>query len=475
MGAQRAQQYCRCGTQLAKDNTERQCARCQRATRDKLIAPPQVPSEFWQTDQFRDAFAAQHIGRVARFYRTHPYHHAIYGSSGISQTLLGQWLGLRQPQVSQIETGPSIRDLDTLTYWARTLRIPAGLLWFDMPGQALLPPLMVDGRAASVDGTGNEGERTAEATTSPLTVPGRPDNTVWLTAPPEQAVAYLREQWHLLVRADNLFGPARVLRLVHAQIELVEAILWQAPRTLRPSLLSLGAKYAESAAWLHEDAGEASATFWTGRALEWAQAADDERLVAWALFRRSQQVAAERDASQAVGLAQAARDMGALSAQMRAAITQQEAYGLALDGNEAACQCALDDALGWAAAEDTHGDARSGHGAFCTESYIELKRAECWQTLGQPQRAVPTYQTALAGLPEAYHRGHGLAYLAGALVAIDEPEPAANAATEALAIASSCGSGRTLRRIRAVARQLRPHARLPAVAQLFAALAAAGP
>ena len=62
----RRQLYCRCGTHLAKDNTEHQCARCARASRDKLIAPPEVPPEFWQTDQFRDAFAAQHIGRVAR-------------------------------------------------------------------------------------------------------------------------------------------------------------------------------------------------------------------------------------------------------------------------------------------------------------------------------------------------------------------------------------------------------------------------
>ncbi len=134
MGSRQARQYyCRCGTHLAKDNTEHQCARCQRASRDKLIAPPQVPAEFWQTDQFRDAFAAQHIGRIARAYRTHPYHHAVYGPSGISQTLLGQWLGLRQPQISQIETGSPIRDLDTLAYWARTLLIPRGLLWFRLP------------------------------------------------------------------------------------------------------------------------------------------------------------------------------------------------------------------------------------------------------------------------------------------------------------------------------------------------------
>ena len=124
----RRQRYCRCGTHLAKDNTERQCARCERASRDKLIAPPEVPPEFWQTDQFRDAFAAQHMGRIARAYRTHPYHYAVYGPDGISQTLLGQWLGLSQPQVSRIENGPPIRNLDTLAYWARTLHIPPELL-----------------------------------------------------------------------------------------------------------------------------------------------------------------------------------------------------------------------------------------------------------------------------------------------------------------------------------------------------------
>ncbi|MGH3838331.1 MAG: helix-turn-helix domain-containing protein, partial [Pseudonocardiaceae bacterium] len=134
MGSRPARhRYCRCGTHLAADNKELQCAQCARASRDKLIAPPQVPPEFWQTEQFREAFAAQHIGQVARAYRLHPYHYTAYGPSGISQTLLGQWLGLQQPQISRIETGPPIRDLDTLAYWARVLRIPAELLWFDMP------------------------------------------------------------------------------------------------------------------------------------------------------------------------------------------------------------------------------------------------------------------------------------------------------------------------------------------------------
>ncbi len=129
------QRYCRCGTHLAADNDERQCARCQRASRDKLIAPPEVPVEFWDTEQLCEAFAAQHIGRVGRAYRTNPYHHAVYGPGGISQGLLGQWLGLRQPQISRIETGPPILSLDTLRYWARVLRVPPERLWFDLLDQ----------------------------------------------------------------------------------------------------------------------------------------------------------------------------------------------------------------------------------------------------------------------------------------------------------------------------------------------------
>jgi transcriptional regulator with XRE-family HTH domain len=78
---------------------------------------------------------------VARAYRLHPHHQPVYGPSGIPQGLLGQWLGLSQPQVSRIETGPPIRNLDTLAYWARVLRMPTELLWFDMPGSTRLSAL----------------------------------------------------------------------------------------------------------------------------------------------------------------------------------------------------------------------------------------------------------------------------------------------------------------------------------------------
>ncbi len=46
---------------------------------------------------------------------------------------MGQWLGLGQPQVSRLENGPPVRNLDTLCHWARVLAVPPALLWFDLP------------------------------------------------------------------------------------------------------------------------------------------------------------------------------------------------------------------------------------------------------------------------------------------------------------------------------------------------------
>jgi hypothetical protein len=177
-----------------------------------------------------------------------------------------------------------------------------------------------------------------------------------------------------------------------------------------------------------------------------------------------------------IGLAQAAQNTGSrLPDQMRAALTQQEACSLALDGDEAACQHKLDEALRWAAPEpDLHGDARSGHGAFCTSTYIEVQRADCWVHLRRPQRAVATYEGVLANLPAAYNRdrGYGLAQFGSALVAANEPERAASVTSEALSIARRCGSGRTMQRIRMVGGSLRPHVKMPSIAQLLDELVA---
>ncbi|MQS11200.1 helix-turn-helix domain-containing protein [Streptomyces kaniharaensis] len=85
------------------------------------------------------AFEARHIGRLMRAYRLHRYHRAEYGPRGVPQSVVAQWLGLTQAQVSRIETGPPVTDLISLTHYARVLGVPEERLWFSLPGKVPTP------------------------------------------------------------------------------------------------------------------------------------------------------------------------------------------------------------------------------------------------------------------------------------------------------------------------------------------------
>jgi hypothetical protein len=61
-----------------------------------MLGPPDVPEDFWDTEQFRDAFAAQHIGQVSRAFRKHTHHIAAYGKDGIPQETVARWQVLRR-------------------------------------------------------------------------------------------------------------------------------------------------------------------------------------------------------------------------------------------------------------------------------------------------------------------------------------------------------------------------------------------
>jgi hypothetical protein len=286
----------------------------------------------------------------------------------------------------------------------------------------------------------------------------------------EQIVIHLREQWHALVKTDNLLGPRFALAGVLNQISVVEALRAVLRDEQRLEVVRLGAQYAESAAWLYEDAGNiAQARYWTSRAMEWAYEGDDPRMLAWTIFRRSQQAAAAPDAAQAIGLAQAARrNEEQLARPTRAAIRIQEAYGHALDGNEQASQRLLDEAHAWAAS-DTVGDAHEGHGSYCTPGHIEIQRASCWLATGKPKKAITLYEDAVRTLPPVYQRNRAaaLSQLAAAYLVDGQVEQAASTAHAALPVARSSGAGRILGEIKGVGAELAPHRPLQAVAALL--------
>jgi transcriptional regulator with XRE-family HTH domain len=125
--------YCaRCGARLASDNKDAACRPCQRAAREAGLNPPEVPPEFWDNDQLRDALVTErHIGHVVQSYRKHPFH----GQRAISQETAARWLSVSQTQLSRIENGRPVYDLDRLIEWAKKLRIPPELLWFALPDE----------------------------------------------------------------------------------------------------------------------------------------------------------------------------------------------------------------------------------------------------------------------------------------------------------------------------------------------------
>jgi len=72
----------------------------------------------------------------------------------------------------------------------------------------------------------------------------------------DELAEHLAGQWHALVKTDNLLGPRHALGAVHGHLGVIEALLRVVRQPVRGRVLGLAAKYAESAAWLHEDAGD---------------------------------------------------------------------------------------------------------------------------------------------------------------------------------------------------------------------------
>jgi tetratricopeptide (TPR) repeat protein len=292
----------------------------------------------------------------------------------------------------------------------------------------------------------------------------------------EALTGHLRDQWHGLVKTDNLLGPRHALGTVRLHLGLIDTLLRAIRPPARRSVLRLAARYAESAAWLHEDSGYLpAARYWTGRAMEWAVEGGDRAMAGWTLFRRSQQAMGARDAAQVAGLAEAARREagGELAGPGMASILQQEAHAQALDGAEADFLRTLDAAHELAASPDDPGDASSGHGTFCTPAYLEMQRGACWQTLGRPARAIAPLEAAIESLPPVYRRDRGVALsrLAAAYATLGEPAESAAAAASALAVARESGSGRILRMVLPLASALEPYSHLDQVAALRASLA----
>ncbi|MET8146895.1 hypothetical protein ACIBSW_14055 [Actinoplanes sp. NPDC049668] len=278
--------------------------------------------------------------------------------------------------------------------------------------------------------------------------------------------------------ADNLLGPRTLLPVMQAQAEAIESMARDASGRLLTDLLQVGAGYAEFAGWLAQDSGEAAvATSWYRHALELAEAAGDDRMAGFVLMRRSVQAIGARSGSQAAQLAHAAqRSRDPSTLRVRAIAAQMEAVGYAVDGAGAEADRALDLAARLmdegASHEPAVGDPSIGR--YCDLGlYLDITRAKCHLELRRGDDAVEAFAKVLDALPPEYHRDRGqyLGRLAQAYVLAGVPAEACLAAEEALAIAATTGSSRTIRDLQSLVRQMEPWAKTAPVAKLQGLLA----
>jgi helix-turn-helix protein len=104
-----------CDARLAWDNADILCSPC-RKVHSSAFGPPPVPPDLRESAELQAAFADWHMGKVIRAYRHHPSH----GPRPLSQDVVAGWLGLTQTQISRIESGRAVTDLDRLVAWTTT-------------------------------------------------------------------------------------------------------------------------------------------------------------------------------------------------------------------------------------------------------------------------------------------------------------------------------------------------------------------
>jgi transcriptional regulator with XRE-family HTH domain len=288
-----------------------------------------------------------------------------------------------------------------------------------------------------------------------------------------EVIAHFREQIALCAADDGLRGPKETLPAVLGLIGAIEQSARDVKPHLRRELFAVGAQSAEFAGWLYRDIGlPEMAGYWRDRAIEWAQVAGDSAMQGYILLKKSQAAWDQRDAVRMLTLAQACQDPSwHLPAHVRGEAAPQEARGHAMLGDDfSLVESKLDEAR-----ELLSESEPAGTGAISTHygpPLLAMQTAICYAEAGQSQRAVAIYDEALT--PDAFSRrdyGYFLTLKSGALAQASAPDLAARTGLDALSVATSTHSLRSMQELLRVVDRLAPWAERPAVRELQEAMA----
>jgi tetratricopeptide (TPR) repeat protein len=360
------------------------------------------------------------MGTVVRAYRYHPAH----GHKPLPQEIVSRWLGVTQSQLSRIESGRNRVDtLDKLIHYAHSLKMPADLLWFELP---------------------EEKEEAPKRSGGVFALPGGPLVAATSVRIDSALADSLLGTLDLYSNMDNLAGPQSLVTIAPQQLQFVENLLSNARGKDREHLLYVGARYAEFAGWIYQDKGALnSAMQMSSTALDYAQEVGDETLISYILMRRSNIATDAKRPELALKLADAALGkMPHLPPRYCAVALRQRAHVFAQLGQSNDCASTLELAFKFA---ERSVDSEKDLAQYCTPEYVEMEAAHCWIELGQADKAIGTLQHSLAGWKPEFRRDLGLclARLAVAHASSGQIENALIVADRSLEIVCDTKSFRT--------------------------------
>lgn len=462
-----------CKTVLAADNKARLCGRCLKEQLDQPRTPPKLSDEFFETDDFRAAFASQKIGNVFKVYRHHPHHLKYFGKS-LNQETFGKWLGLEQSQVSKIESGKTDESIKTLQNWARILHLPQHLLWFDLPGQSRLNSPQSSrgtGKLLSIS-SGPAMDRREFMLFTSGTVLGMTESLHrGLSSRAGQSdLGYLLHRTARLRRLDNYLGGRDTYNLYVSELASTVGYVRNVNcgPNIRKTLIKIIAEQAQLAGWAAFDAGmHVEAKKHYSDSLEAAREANDAALMGNALaFLAYQEVSTIGPNVELAEASFAAAEKEA-TPKVRALLLERKAWTYAVAGDYQATNRALADAK---TALRIKTDQPEPDWVFWVDdNEIDIMTGRCLTELHRPLEAASALDVALLRFDDTYARDKALymTFLANALIDGEEIERAAMVTAKSIELAQGVGSVRPSARITGVMHKLREFKDLESVSQLF--------
>lgn len=453
MNARRPARYWGCGTRLARDNAATICVSCRARSRELVDHPPDVDGEFWRNPGLLDAFATQHIGQVSRAYRKHPQHIATYGRHGIPQEVLGRWLGLTQAQVSRIENGHPVKHLDSLRHWARTLQIPAHLLWF----------------SAAISASYEQDPSPTDAIPSTLLKLSAEHNS----AREEDDIA---AAMHSLRAADRQIGGGHLYATVvrYLQTEVASKLFGVDHSSDGRLAFTAAAALTEMAGWMARDTGrdQAAARHFT-RSLDLAGVGGDRQLGVHILASMSHLAHHRRMPHEGIHLARRGRQLlarGPRQPELEARVLAMEARGFAALRQSEECTRRLAEAEH--ALADVAEEERSRWTSHFDEASLASESARCLSQLGDLAEAERQAQRIIMLRPgdRARSRALGQLILIAVLIRRGRTDEACIIAREVLDTTRELGSYLVNQQLMDLRRLLGPHAGNPSVTDLLRCL-----